>query len=172
MFFIGNHGYAQLGIKWQKHIGGTGIDECPNIQKTPDGNLLLVFGSKSRDYDCVGNHGGTDVFLMKLDTQGNKIWTKFYGGSSNDEYPDAAIDQEGNIYVCSTTFSENGDLLPDKRGLADRWLFKTDPDGKLIWQKRIGGTSSDEGKWVKIKNNGNIITGGKTFSNNIDIPVN
>ena len=172
IFFIGNHGYAQMGIKWQKHIGGTGIDECPNIQKTPDGNLLLVFGSKSRDYDCVGNHGGTDVFLMKLDTQGNKIWTKFYGGSSNDEYPDAAIDLEGNIYVCSTTFSENGDLLPDKRGLADRWLFKTDPDGKLIWQKRIGGTSRDEGKWVKIKNNGIIITGGKTFSNNIDIPVN
>ena len=172
MFFIGHHGYAQMGIKWQKHFGGSAIDEGLNIQKTPDGNLLLVFGSKSRDYDCVGNHGGTDVFLMKLDTQGNKIWTKFYGGSSNDEYPDAAIDQEGNIYVCSTTFSENGDLLPDKRGLADRWLFKTDPDGKLIWQKRIGGTSSDEGKWVKIKNNGNIITGGKTFSNNIDIPVN
>jgi|GEM_PF-1442945 len=172
LVFVSCFSYAQIGIKWQKHIGGTGIDESPNIQKTPDGNLLLVFGSKSRDYDCVGNHGGTDVFLMKLDTQGNKIWTKFYGGSSNDEYPDAAIDQEGNIYVCSTTFSEDGDLLPDKRGLADRWLFKTDPDGKLIWQKRIGGTSRDEGQWVKIKSNGNILTGGKTFSKDFDIPVN
>ena len=99
IIFVNNHCYAQMGIKWQKHFGGTGIDESPNIQKTPDGNLLLVFGSKSRDYDCVGNHGGTDVFLMKLDAQGNKIWTKFYGGSSNDEYPDAAIDQEGNINV-------------------------------------------------------------------------
>ena len=172
LVFVSCFSYAQIGIKWQKHIGGTGIDESPNIQKTPDGNLLLVFGSKSRDYDCVGNHGGTDVFLMKLDTQGNKIWTKFYGGSSNDEYPDAAIDQEGNIYVCSTTFSEDGDLLPDKRGLADRWLFKTDQNGELIWQKRIGGTSRDEGQWVKIKNNGIILTGGKTFSKNLDIPVN
>jgi hypothetical protein len=172
LVFVSCFGYAQMGIKWQKHIGGTGIDESPNIQKTPDGNLLLVFGSKSRDYDCVGNHGGTDVFLMKLDVQGNKIWTKFYGGSSNDEYPDAVIDQAGNIYVCSTTFSEDGDLLPDKRGLADRWLFKTDPDGKLIWQKRIGGTSRDEGQWVKIKSNGNILTGGKTFSKDFDIPVN
>ena len=172
LVFVSCFGYAQMGIKWQKHFGGTGIDESPNIQKTPDGNLLLVFGSKSRDYDCVGNHGGTDVFLMKLDVQGNKIWTKFYGGSSNDEYPDAAIDQEGNIYVCSTTYSENGDLLPDKRGLADRWLFKTDPDGKLIWQKRIGGTSREEGQWVKIKSNGNILTGGYTSSKNIDIQVN
>jgi len=172
LVFVSCFGYAQMGIKWQKHFGGSAIDEGPNIQKTLDGNLLLVFGSKSRDYDCVGNHGGTDVFLMKLDTQGNKIWTKFYGGSSNDEYPDVAIDQVGNIYVCSTTFSEDGDLLPDKRGLADRWLFKTDPDGKLIWQKRIGGTSRDEGIWVKFKSNGNILTGGHTSSKNIDIPVN
>ncbi len=63
LVFVSCFSYAQIGIKWQKHFGGTGIDESPNIQKTPDGNLLLVFGSKSRDYDCVGNHGGTDVFL-------------------------------------------------------------------------------------------------------------
>ena len=172
IFFIDNHGYAQMGIKWQKHFGGTGSDECPNVLRTPDGNLLLVFGSQSQDFDVIGTHGNADVVLIKTDSNGNKIWSKCYGGSSFDEYPTAVIDSEGNIYVCATTFSRDGDLLPDSRGYGDRWIFKADQDGKLIWQKRIGGTSRDEGIWIKIKSNGNILTGGHTSSKNIDIPVN
>ena len=172
IFFIGNHGYAQMGIKWQKHFGGTSIENRPDIHLTPDNHLVIVVSSESNDFDAIGNHGKTDILVIKTDLLGNKVWSKCFGGSSWEDYPSGVIDSVGNIYICSETYSSNGDLLPDAKGGIDRWILKLDALGNKVWQKRLGGSSDDDGKWITIKKNGNIITGGRAKSDDGDVPMN
>ena len=165
-------GYSQVGIKWQKHFGGTSIENRPDIHLTPDHHIVIVVSSESNDFDAIENHGKTDILVIKTDLLGNKVWSKCFGGSNWEYYPSGVIDSVGNIYICSETYSSNGDLLPDAKGGIDRWILKLDALGNKVWQKRLGGSSDDDGKWITIKKNGNIITGGRAKSDDGDVPMN
>ncbi len=172
IFFIGNHGYAQLGIKWQKHFGGTNREFPPVLVKTPDNNLIIFCTTESKDFDAIGNHGDFDFLIIKTDLKGNKIWSRCYGGSSSEAHSDLILDNSGNMICCLSSSSNDGDLPLNPIGYDDRWVFKLNPDGDFIWNKRFGGSLPDEGSWVKIKTNGNIVTGGASYSNNRDVPCN
>lgn len=53
-------------IEWQKSLGGTGNDVSRSCVLTPDGGLVIIGETGSFDYDVIGNHGNTDVWLVKL----------------------------------------------------------------------------------------------------------
>ena len=63
-------------------------------------------------------------------------------------------------------------MPPDNKGGYDRWILKLDSSGNIIWSKLYGGTGWDHGKWIGLKSNGNIVTGGKSDSNDLDVGVN
>ena len=170
--FVSCFSYAQIGIKWQKHFGGSEREFAPALIKTPDNNLIIFSKTESNDYDASSNHGQTDILIIKTDLRGNKIWSRCYGGASAEPGWSLTLDENGNLIVCSETGSTNGDVPPITKGLNDRWVFKLNPDGDFIWSKRFGGSLGDEGSWVKIKTNGNIVTGGSSYSNDQDVPCN
>ena len=172
IFFIGNHGYAQMGIKWQKHFGGTGREYAPLLLKTPDNNLIISFATESNDYDAIDNHGSIDILVIKTDLKGNKLWSRCYGGSSMELNSDLAFDANGDILGSVTTFSRDGDVPSNAKGFEDRWVFKLDSLGEFKWSKRYGGSNTDEAHWVRIKKNGNIVSGGGSYSNDFDVPCN
>lgn len=66
-------------IIWEKHFGGKGSDSAFNIEKTFDGNFILVGGSNSKGF------GGSDLYLLKITKDGELLWEEFWGGSDLDE---------------------------------------------------------------------------------------
>ncbi len=172
IFFIDNHGYAQMGIKWQKHFGGTGREYEPLLLKTPDNNLIISFATESNDYDAIDNHGSIDILVIKTDLKGNKLWSRCYGGSSMELHSDLSFDANGDILGSVTTWSRDGDVPSNAKGFEDRWVFKLDSLGEFKWSKRYGGSNTDEAPWIRIKTNGNIVSGGGSYSNDLDVPCN
>lgn len=164
--------FAQISINKYKALGGSKDDNSPSMVRTNDGGFLIGFVSESKDNDCVGNYGKTDVVLIKLDANGEKQWGKCYGGSNYDDFGGLVAGKDGAFYVVGSTSSRNGDLPAANKGDTDRWIFKVDSEGKVLWSKVYGGSLTDYGIWIDQKSNGDLIAGGKSFSNDLDVGKN
>jgi len=133
---------------WTKRIGWSGFENVKYIQHTNDGNFILV-----GEINSFGG-GDFDVWLLKIDGQGDTIWSKTIGGYSGDTgYCVQPTKDEGYIIVGQTdTFSHYGS--------ADIWLIKTDSKGDTLWTIIYGRSGSDRGWHVQqTTDNGYIITG-------------
>ena len=53
-------------IQWQKCLGGSSNDQASSIQQTSDGGFIVAGGTWSNDGDVSGNHGGEDIWIVKL----------------------------------------------------------------------------------------------------------
>lgn len=133
---------------WTKTFGGSDDDVGYDILQTLDGGYIITgvvwsYGS-----------GNQDIWLIKTDSNGNKVWDKTFGSSGDDEgFSIENTDDEGYIIVGFTDSFGNGNW--------DIWLIKTNKDGDIIWQKTIGGQNNDFGHSIKkILNSGYIIVGG------------
>jgi len=164
--------WAQMAIHSFKNFGGSRVDQTPSLLKTVDGGLLMAFETGSIDQDCIGNHGYTDIVVIKMNDKGEKVWSRCYGGSIYEELGGMVTDNLGYIYIVGTTNSLDGDLPSVGRGAYDRWIFKLDPTGKLIWSKVYGGSDWEKGAWIDIKSNGNLVTGGRSYSADLDVGSN
>jgi TolB-like protein len=100
--------------------------------------------------------GNNDVYLMKLSTTGNPMWTaKTFGGSQADE--GYFVDQTSDSgYVIS------GYTLSSGAGMRDVFLVRTDKDGNSLWTKTFGGQYDDEGWCVRQTQDGGYIIAGST----------
>src|SRR5205809_153959 len=98
-------------ILWQKCLGGSGNDNANSIRQTTDGGYVVAGSSGSVDGNVTGNHGGgADAWVVKMDSAGNLVWQKCYGGTGGDGA--TAIDQtsDGGYVVAGTTSSNDGDV--------------------------------------------------------------
>jgi len=164
----GNHGGSDywivkldnLGIlQWQKSIGGSGYDNSTSIQQTNDGGYIVAGYTESMDGDVTGNHGGKDMWIVKLDNLGNIQWQKCFGGSNWEMA--FSIDQtlDGGYAIAGKTNSNDGDVSGLK-GYNDFWVVKTDNLGNLQWQKCLGGTESESANFIQqTSDTGYIVTG-------------
>ena len=98
------------------------------------------------------SNGGSDIFIQKLDSNGNFVWGKSIGGQFNDLGTSIIVDTIGNIYV-SGAFRDIVDFDPNvgsssasSNGLRDIFLLKLNSDGNYIWSKSMGGLGHDEPK--------------------------
>jgi len=73
-------------LLWEKTIGGSGIDHLSSVQQTADkGYIIGGISNSDAGYEKSENSkGGNDVWIIKLDSTGNQIWDKGYGGAGND----------------------------------------------------------------------------------------
>ena len=110
--------------QWTKQFGTNVDDAGLGIVINAAGNIYVT-GLTSGDLDGNTNQGGQDIFLVKYDTNGNKLWTKQFGTSSIDAGLGAAIDASGNIDVTGWT---NGGLDGNtNQGFRDIFLTKLAP---------------------------------------------
>jgi len=97
---------------WAKNIGGTGGEGVGDITLDASGNIYIA-GEFSGTVDFDPNAGtenltsnsGSDVFILKLDTDGNYIWAKNFEGTSGGGISDIAVDASGNVYTTGYFFS-------------------------------------------------------------------
>ena len=118
-------------------VWGSEIDE---------NNNLYLFGETHGNLNGEINNseGLEDGFVMKVDSDGNEIWTSLIGTSFTEEVFDIAISNEGFPYVVGET-SDDGIKSPNGISISDDILItKLDSEGKTIWIKSFGTDSSDE----------------------------
>jgi hypothetical protein len=141
---------------WGRNFGSENhIEWAVDLVEDSDGNYLLVGYTDNTD----GN--GYDGLLMKVDGDGNHIWTMTFGSTDWDFFEAIALDELGNIYLGGSTYGENG---------RNAWLLKLDHEGNLIWEDTLtglplGGIADiyrcDDGNFVFTGNTEDPLTGVK-----------
>jgi len=152
---------------WSKRFGGTNDDRGLSVSVDINGNVYITGYFKSSTINFGGenltNNGFYDIFLAKFDIQGNHLWSKSFGGTSDDFGYSVSADSSGNVYITglfsSSTINFGGENLTNSGG-TDIFLAKFDSNGNYVWSKRFGGTDGDVGNSVSVDNSGNVyITG-------------
>ncbi|MCK4585347.1 T9SS type A sorting domain-containing protein [candidate division WOR-3 bacterium] len=134
---------------WTRTIGADRHDIGTTVQQTADGGFILA------GYTYSYGSGLTDIYLIKLDSSGDTIWTKTYGGSEEDHAYSVQETSNGEFIIAGVTSSYGV-------GGADVFIVRTDEDGIIKWTKTIGGTSADMGYSVRETTDGGFVIAGWT----------
>src|SRR5690606_3230539 len=130
----------------------------------------MVGDSRSADQDVTSPRGNADAWLVKFDDSGNKIWQKSFGGSQFDTAHSIVQRANGDYILSGHSRSADGDLQTNN-GLNDAWIFVTDSNGGLKFEKSIGGSSLDFASEAIETSDSKIIAVGDTESNDLDISL-
>jgi len=155
--FIGNSDIYLLKIDklgniiWDKAFGNSSVEWGTDLKITSD-NHYLISG-----YTNQNSNSGYDVFLLKVDTLGNQLWFKTYGGSDWDLGFSVIESSGNNYYITGQTFSFGS-------GGGDVYLIKTSSNGDTIWTKTYGGIAEDAGLKIIPVQNGQFLISGFTNS--------
>lgn len=135
--------------EWNKTFGGPYGDGAWSLQKAPDGGYVIAGFTSSRGQ-------GSDLWLVKVDSNGQKQWDKTFGGSLEDVGYSVKHANDDGYAVAGTTSSFG-------MGSEYLWLLKTDSNGTGQWDKTFGGyvSSSGDGAWSidETQDHGFILTG-------------
>ena len=148
---IGIAANAQAPKKFYCRYGGNGYDEGNDVKQTLDGGYVITGSTSS-----IGL-GNTDMYLLKLDSMGHKLFEKTFGGVSND-IGKSVVQLSDSSYVMAGYTSSTG------VGGYDVFLVKADKLGNLIWQKTIGGSDWDFANTMDTTVDGGFIIAGTTYS--------
>ena len=154
---------------WAKNIGGTGGDQGNSITIDTAGNIFITGQFQHTvDFDPgvgisnLASTGSTDIFVLKLDSSGNFIWAKGFGGTGTDVGLSIATDLIGNIYTTGY-FAGSADFKPGpgstfltSNGGYDVFVQKLNPNGNFIWAKGMGGSTFDYGRSISVDSSGNV----------------
>ena len=150
-------------IEWQNTIGGNYTDQLYSIQQTTDGGYIL--GGWSESYisgdKTENSFGGSDYWVVKLDSIGNIQWQNTIGGNSGDGlYSVQQTTDGGYILGGVSTSNISGDKTENSQGYIDYWVVKLDASGNIQWQNTIGGNSDDYLTSIQQTTDGGYILGG------------
>jgi hypothetical protein len=149
--------------QWAKQGGGDScwsisLDSARNSYITGNFWVNASFGST-----VLTSSGSSDVFVAKLDTNGNWQWAKQAGGSGSDDGVGISVDSDGNSYVTGDFWdtASFGSTVLTSSGWGDIFVAKLDTNGNWQWAKQGGGADHDQSFYVSADSNGNsYITGG------------
>jgi len=134
-------------MQWSKTYGTDSTEYAVFISATNDNGYIVTGQTQS-----LGN-GGSDLFLVKVDSTGEVQWFKTYGSSGNEAGFHVVQDSDGG-YIAVGSSDSGGS------GLTDAYLVKTDSSGNLQGQLLIGGTGDDAARRILLTSSGiGILTG-------------
>lgn len=173
----GNHGIydfwvvrldAAGAIQWKKSFGGSDYDIPYSMALTSDGGALVAGMTDSFDGDVTGNHGGRDVWIVKVSDSGNMQWQKCYGGSANESANTIIKTTDGGFVFAGFSSSMDGDANVQHDN-GDFWIVKLNEAGVIQWQKSYGGSKFDNAyAIIQTTDNGFLVTG-ETQSSDYDV---
>ena len=139
------------GLEWQKTYGGARNEEPRSIQQTSDGGFIVTGPTNS-----FGS-GANDVWVLKLESDGDIEWEKTYGGAKADVSHAIEQTDDGGYIVAGHTKSFGS-------GGQDYFVFKLDSTGAIEWEKAYGGSGNDVIRFVNQTSDGGYIAAGFTHS--------
>lgn len=178
---------------WAKHYGDSAsIDEKSALGIDSSGNLYITnsflgtvdFDPGPGSFYLTSQGMDRDVFIQKLDVNGNFIWAKQIGGPFVPSFPTPAhsnaiaVDSSGNLYLTGY-FDGTVDFDPDSAftfdmtsqfNASDIFVCKLNTDGNFIWAKQFTGTQSQGGVGyaIAVDGSGNVYSTG-TIGGTVDL---
>ncbi len=137
-------------VEWSKTYGGSYVDGAHSVQQTSDGGYIIAGDTAS-----FGN--GEQVYILKLDRNGNVAWEKTYGESSSGESGQSIQQTSDGGYIVA------GGVEYDS-GYTDVWILKLDSNGNIQWQKAYGGAGDDWAMAIQQTSDGGYIAAGYTMT--------
>ena len=171
--------------QWARRIGnGTANDSIQSLSVDSSGNVIVVGeyissnigisgASGSEPFSLANTNGNSDAFVVKYDSSGTPLWVRRLGGTGSERASSVSTDSSGDIIVFGeytsnplNIFAADGStvsftLANSGTSNRDGFLIKYDPNGTLIWARRISLTTTQSDKIVSIDSSGNIIVTGR-----------
>lgn len=160
---------SEGNIIWARTYGGSGDDMANEILPLTDGTFLLVGQSDSEDGDKTEAKGGDDLWMLRIDGEGEIIWERTYGGSNEDIGLRAEQLAGGQIAILGSTRSDDGDVTGNKGNL-DAWVLVIDALGNLVQQMNYGGLENDVLNALIVDEDDAIRMIGTTHSRSANLP--
>jgi uncharacterized delta-60 repeat protein len=142
---------ANGNLQWTKTIGGKNTEEGFSLIQTSDGGYAIAGATQSF------GAGGRDVYVVKLNANGNLQWTKTIGGKKEDVGTSLIQTSDGGYAITGYTQSFGA-------GEEDVYVVKLDAKGNLQWTKTIGGLASEIGYSLIQTSDGSYAIAGDTKS--------
>lgn len=173
-------------FEWVRTFGNYQDNYAESVTLDSDGNVYTTgllglttdFDPGPGTYNLTTN-GGSDVFVQKMDANGNFIWARSFGGSYNDQGNASIVDQSGNIYTTGF-FTDTADFDPGpgtyyltstmgffNSPSADIFIQKMDANGNFLWARSFGDFAYDDGLSIAVDDFGFVYTTGK-FADTVD----
>lgn len=168
---------ATGNISWEKSFGYSGADSAFSIAQTNDGGYILsgvldVTASNGEGNNrLMQRHAGGDYWVIKINTSGELVWSRYFGGTFTDTAYGVVEAADGSIIVVGSSDSNDVDINNNK-GSYDFWIVKLSNEGELLWEKSYGGNEIDEARALTKTSDGNFIVVGDTRSNDQDVSQN
>ena len=157
-------------LVWARHVGGRATDIAEAIAVDSRGDVYTT-GSFWGDGDfdpgpgtfMLPDGGGAEVYVSKLDTDGNFVWAQSLGGNATDNGRGVTLDGGGNVYTTGY-FQDTADFDPgpgtvnlSSAGGDDVFLCALDAaTGNYVWAGSMGGVRNDQGSSVAADSTGNV----------------
>ncbi len=137
---------------WTRLCGEPEYDRCYSVQETADGGYIVAGG-----INMLYRRYGADVWLIKMDADGNVVWLHELGGSNDDVGYSVQQTSDGGYIITGRTYSFGA-------GDWDVYFIKTDEQGDALWTNTCGGVGAEWGHSVKETSDGGYVIAGWTNS--------
>ncbi|RLD72773.1 MAG: hypothetical protein DRI87_05310 [Bacteroidetes bacterium] len=144
----------------EKCYGGTGQDIPCKIIDAGNGTYYVLGRTNSTDGDVQsGNYGGSDIWVFKINGNGELLWERTYGSTGYDRAKDLIILPDGSFLIAGEISSDSGDIGTYYGGW-DIWLCRCDSVGNILYETTLGNEGEDAVNGVLLNSEGNIILTG------------
>lgn len=174
---------ASGDLVWAEAFGAANGDVGYGIAVDSSGNVHVAGAfADTVDFDPgagvfnLTSDGSSDMFVLKLDTNGALLWAVDMGGPLQDEAYDIAVSDTGRVVVAGyfrdTAAVEPGafPLTMTSAGSTDIYITTLEPDGTLYWAWGIGGVGADRASGVAVDSNRDIVLTGD-FEGTVDFEI-
>jgi len=165
-------------FQWAKNVGGANDDSGNGIATDNSGDVYVTgsFGGTNVGFGSItmsSYEDSEDIFVSKLDTDGDFLWARYVGGDASDVGKGIAT-HAGHVYITgSFNYPTDSNIEFDPAGGGpfslsfagnqDIFVINLDNTGNFIWAKSMGGTGSESGNSIAIDGSGNIYTTGSFY---------
>lgn len=162
--------YSEKGkLEWSKIIGGSAVNTDGSVRKAKttfediavlsDGSIIAVGETRAEDiaspneYKCKGTVEGIAV---KLNSKGNVVWTKLYGGSKGDMVHTVTATPDGGFILGGKSESTDADLKGLGSQTIKAFIFKCDANGNIQWRQALSGSKHNTVEEIAVSPAGEI----------------
>ncbi|NOX46873.1 MAG: hypothetical protein GXO89_07840, partial [Chlorobi bacterium] len=157
-------------ITWQNCFGTDEDENAKCILKTDNGYLLGI--TLESDGPGITNfHGVADAWIISVDTVGNVIWEKCFGGSEAETSHQIIKASNHNYYLLNSSNSTDGDVQSQSNGLTDFWIVKIDEVGNILWERCYGSPNGDTPVDAISTPDGGLIFMGRIWTAGGDVQI-